>query len=179
MSGTAMSFGSFPTAAPAKDDAAAQGEGDGDDDDPEKEAPEPEGAPKLPPTLAKLEKVETGEEGETNLALAGGKLYQFDLVTKAWKERGSGTLKVNQKEGKVRMLMRMDVTHTVLLNATVQPARLAPKPQPNKPLNVLFHLVEQRQGAAAPAIVPYSLRCMDAPQAEALLKTLKEIAEKK
>lgn len=66
--------------------------------------------------------VETGEENETTEFTAKGKLYYFD--DKKWKERGTGTFKVNLKtesNGKKsgRIIMRADGALRVMLNSAV------------------------------------------------------------
>lgn len=65
--------------------------------------------------------VETGEEHETTRFSVKGKLYYFD---QKWKERGSGTFKVNTKtesDGKTsgRMIMRVDGALRVTLNSAL------------------------------------------------------------
>ncbi|CAG7967437.1 unnamed protein product [Penicillium olsonii] len=82
--------------------------------------------PMDPPGLAASKiysssKVETGEENETTKFSAKGKLYYFD---KAWKERGSGTFKINTKiesDGALsgRMIMRADGALRVTLNSAM------------------------------------------------------------
>ena len=44
--------------------------------------------------LADTYEVKSGEEDETELFSYRGKLYRFDQPTKAWKERGIGTIKI-------------------------------------------------------------------------------------
>ncbi|KGO77011.1 hypothetical protein PITC_004320 [Penicillium italicum] len=66
--------------------------------------------------------VETGEEEESTKFTAKGKLYYFD--DKKWKERGTGTFKVNLKtepNGKKsgRVIMRADGALRVMLNSAV------------------------------------------------------------
>ncbi|KAI3104199.1 hypothetical protein CBS147333_7253 [Penicillium roqueforti] len=66
--------------------------------------------------------VETGEENETTEFTAKGKLYYFD--DKKWKERGTGTFKVNLKtepDGKKsgRVIMRADGALRVMMNSAI------------------------------------------------------------
>ncbi|CRL18440.1 Pleckstrin homology-type [Penicillium camemberti] len=66
--------------------------------------------------------VETGEENESTEFTAKGKLYYFD--DKKWKERGTGTFKLNLKtesNGKksARIIMRADGALRVMLNSAV------------------------------------------------------------
>ena len=58
--------------------------------------------------LADTNEVKLGEEDKTELFSNRGKLYRFDQSTKAWKERGTGAIKIIQHKvtGKVRVLMR-------------------------------------------------------------------------
>ena len=60
--------------------------------------------------LADTYEVKSGEEDETEFFSYRGKLYRFDQPTKAWKERGIGTIKILQHKvtGKVRVLMRRE-----------------------------------------------------------------------
>lgn len=84
--------------------------------------------PPLPPSTPKMDsrsphdKVETGEENETTEFTAKGKLYYFD--DKKWKERGTGTFKVNLKtepDGKKsgRVIMRADGALRVMMNSAI------------------------------------------------------------
>jgi hypothetical protein len=67
--------------------------------------------------LTKIENPCTGEEGETTLAEARARLYEFEKGT--WKERGIGTIKINTKDNKYRLLMRTENTLRVILNASI------------------------------------------------------------
>jgi len=135
------------------------------------------GAPQVKPIIEKKEKIETGEEGETTHATAGGKLFCFDSKEKAWKEKGSGVAKVNSnKDGKARLIMRADVTHRVLLNAQIGSFTAANRTS-DKPKAVFFRVIEKI--GEKPAPVQYSLRCMDEEAAKALEKALKAQQEKK
>jgi ribosomal protein L12E/L44/L45/RPP1/RPP2 len=67
--------------------------------------------------LSKIEKPTTGEEGETTLAEARVRLYEFEKPN--WRERGVGTIKINTDQTKYRLLMRTDTTLRVILNATI------------------------------------------------------------
>ena len=94
--------------------------------------------------------VETGEESETTVFAQRAKLYQFVVEEKKWVERGTGTLKLNVKEGtsdenededeeavnpkvfdapdeeqqtkktKARFVMRAEGSQRVILNSPVQ-----------------------------------------------------------
>ncbi|KAK7748491.1 hypothetical protein SLS62_008531 [Diatrype stigma] len=93
--------------------------------------------------------VEDGEAGEISILAVRGKLYNLNKTTKTWKERGVGNLKINvpyscvdinQDTGApypgsfdasaledaetrvVRLVMRQDATHKVILNTVVIPA---------------------------------------------------------
>jgi len=67
--------------------------------------------------LTKIENPCTGEEGESTLAEARARLYEFEKGS--WKERGIGTIKINTKDNKYRLLMRTENTLRVILNATI------------------------------------------------------------
>jgi Ran-binding protein 3 len=67
---------------------------------------------------------ETGEEGETTAWTGRAKLYTMsgEGSSKAWKERGVGTFKLNvtvDEPKKARFVLRADGTHRLLLNAAV------------------------------------------------------------
>ncbi|KAJ7625492.1 hypothetical protein FB45DRAFT_795632 [Roridomyces roridus] len=62
----------------------------------------------------------TGEEDEETLHQVRGKL--FSLIDTQWKERGTGTLKLNVRRsdgGGARLVMRKEAVYTVLLNVTL------------------------------------------------------------
>jgi hypothetical protein len=67
--------------------------------------------------LTKIDNPCTGEEGETTLAEARARLYEFEKG--GWKERGIGTIKINSKDNKYRLLMRTENTLRVILNASI------------------------------------------------------------
>ncbi|KAF9474818.1 hypothetical protein BDN70DRAFT_884420 [Pholiota conissans] len=72
----------------------------------------------------KMEPVElaTGEEDEETIHQVRGKLFSLD--ENAWKERGTGLLRLNVKidDGTgARLLMRKDAVHTLLLNVILFP----------------------------------------------------------
>ncbi|KAL3832998.1 hypothetical protein ACJIZ3_007734 [Penstemon smallii] len=72
--------------------------------------------------------VTTGEENEDVLLDLKSKLYRFDKEVNQWKERGVGTVKLlkHKETGKVRLVMRQNMTlkicanHLVLSTMTVQ-----------------------------------------------------------
>jgi len=65
--------------------------------------------------------VHTGEEGENVMYMVRAKLFQLSEQNQ-WKERGTGTLKLNVRktdgEG-ARLVMRKEAVFTVLLNVTL------------------------------------------------------------
>jgi len=77
-----------------------------------------ESKPNLPPA----EPSKTGEEEENTLFTCKAKLYEFDIETKNYKERGAGYLKLNtSNEGEksthsTRVIMRTEGTRRVILN---------------------------------------------------------------
>lgn len=62
--------------------------------------------------------IKTGEENEETKFSARAKLFEFDVSVKEWRERGVGTIKVNEDQvtGAARMLMRSEGVLRVLLN---------------------------------------------------------------
>ncbi|KAG8038783.1 hypothetical protein G9C98_000338 [Cotesia typhae] len=65
-------------------------------------------------------KVTTGEEDEQTLFCARAKLFRF--IEKEWKERGVGNVKLLQnKEGKVRLLMRREQVLKICANHLLSP----------------------------------------------------------
>lgn len=65
--------------------------------------------------------VMTGEEGEEVLFDARAKLFRF--ISKEWKERGLGQIKLlrNNTTGKIRVLMRRERVHTICANHFITP----------------------------------------------------------
>lgn len=63
----------------------------------------------------------TGEEGEEIIFDSRAKLFRF--IGGEWKERGLGQLKLlkNEVTGKIRLLMRRDIVHTVCANHIISP----------------------------------------------------------
>jgi hypothetical protein len=87
----------------------------------------PEPVKEAPPSVTLLhsgeEKVESGEEDETTLFSQKVKLFELqknDSGTE-WKERGIGTIKLNEKKDKssARLVMRKEHVFTILLNAVI------------------------------------------------------------
>ncbi|CAK5283180.1 unnamed protein product [Mycena citricolor] len=65
--------------------------------------------------------VMTGEENEHTVHQVRGKLFMLDEES-AWKERGTGTLKLNVRQsdhGGARLIMRKEAVYTLLLNVTL------------------------------------------------------------
>uniref|UniRef100_A0A7S1KPS3 RanBD1 domain-containing protein n=1 Tax=Percolomonas cosmopolitus TaxID=63605 RepID=A0A7S1KPS3_9EUKA len=80
---------------------------------------------------------ETGEEDEKTIVECPVKLYE--LVDKEWKERGVGTLKLNEQDKtNARFIMRTKETHTVKLNARLFPGMPHTK-QGDKSLILMLH----------------------------------------
>lgn len=126
----------FGTPGEDKDDESSDEEG-GDDDD-EKDTTEKERQSSQPhlsqqrrlstsSTLTTTNDTpahETGEEGETSAWAGRAKLYTMsgEGSSRAWKERGVGTFKLNvtvDEPKKARFVLRADGTHRLLLNAAV------------------------------------------------------------
>lgn len=114
--------------------------------------------------------VDDGEAGEVTILQVRAKIYHLDKASSAWKERGSGNLKINVPtaciefdevtgtpvpgtfdasclgiaESKVvRLVMRQDSTHRVILNTAIIPAmEFKPKPPASTTMCVLFTAIE-------------------------------------
>ena len=65
----------------------------------------------------------TGEENETTKFSSRAKLFEFDSVSREWKERGIGIVKINEDQitGDARILMRSEGVLRVLINARLFP----------------------------------------------------------
>ncbi|RYP54293.1 hypothetical protein DL768_000867 [Monosporascus sp. mg162] len=120
--------------------------------------------------------VEDGEAGEASILQVRAKLYNLDKTSKTWKERGAGNLKINvplacvdidEENGQpipgsfdasaledaeskvVRLIMRQDATHRVILNTVVIPAMLFQLKENGNIPYVLFTAIEGN-GEAVP-----------------------------
>jgi Ran-binding protein 3 len=120
--------------------------------------------------------VDDGEAGESTILQVRAKIYHLDKTATpaAWKERGAGNLKINVPETSVdtdesgaaipgsfdasaledadnktvRLIMRQDSTHRVILNAALIPAMQFQEKATNKALCVLFTAIED-EGAVS------------------------------
>ncbi|XP_062122117.1 LOW QUALITY PROTEIN: E3 SUMO-protein ligase RanBP2 [Drosophila sulfurigaster albostrigata] len=65
--------------------------------------------------------VSTGEEDENQLFCQRTMLYRYDAANKLWKERGVGEVKIlkHKKTNKVRLIMRREQVHKLVLNMPV------------------------------------------------------------
>ncbi|KAI1266071.1 hypothetical protein F5Y18DRAFT_426583 [Xylariaceae sp. FL1019] len=113
--------------------------------------------------------VDDGETGEATLFQVRAKIFHLDKATNSWKERGAGNLKLNvpipcvdidedtgaaipgsfdasmldSSDGKVvRLVMRQDSTHRILLNTAVIPAMDFQEKSSLKATFVLFTALE-------------------------------------
>jgi hypothetical protein len=114
--------------------------------------------------------VDNGEAGEATILQVRAKIYHLDKTADpaAWKERGAGNLKINvpdvtveldedgvpipgsfdassldDVDGKtVRLIMRQDSTHRVILNTALIPAMKFQEKATNKAVCVLFTAIE-------------------------------------
>ncbi|KAI1176937.1 hypothetical protein F4777DRAFT_230059 [Nemania sp. FL0916] len=105
--------------------------------------------------------VDDGEAGEATILQVRGKLYNLDKTSNSWKERGAGNLKINapmacirtdgpeagtfdastlkDAESKVvRLVMRQDSTHRVILNTAIIPAMKFQEKSSLKATYILF-----------------------------------------
>ncbi|GAW22876.1 hypothetical protein ANO14919_124220 [Xylariales sp. No.14919] len=118
--------------------------------------------------------VDDGEAGETTLLQVRARLYNLDKSSQSWKERGAGNLKINvpvacvrtdstgvplagtfdasaleDAESKVvRLVMRQDSTHRVILNTAIIPAMKFQEKSSLKATYVLFTAIED-EGAVS------------------------------
>ncbi|KAI1368035.1 hypothetical protein F5Y08DRAFT_21021 [Xylaria arbuscula] len=112
--------------------------------------------------------VDDGEAGEATILQVRARLYNLDKASSSWKERGAGNLKINvplacvrvdnsgapvagtfdgsalkDAESKVvRLVMRQDSTHRVILNAAIIPAMQFQEKSSLKATYVLFTAIE-------------------------------------
>ncbi|KAK9420242.1 hypothetical protein SUNI508_06511 [Seiridium unicorne] len=114
--------------------------------------------------------IDNGEAGEATIFQVRAKIFHLDKAESgpAWKERGAGNLKLNVPEQcvdtdengavipgsfdassleegdvkTVRLIMRQDSTHKVILNTTVIPAMTFQEKPMNKTVCVLFTAIE-------------------------------------
>ncbi|KAI0147623.1 hypothetical protein GGR57DRAFT_248300 [Xylariaceae sp. FL1272] len=113
--------------------------------------------------------VDDGEAGEATLLQVRAKIFHLDKATNSWKERGAGNLKLNvpipcvdidedtggaipgsfdasmleSSDGKVvRLIMRQDSTHRILLNTAIIPAMDFQEKSSLKATFVLFTALE-------------------------------------
>ncbi|KAJ5607928.1 hypothetical protein N7537_004547 [Penicillium hordei] len=121
--------------------------------------------------------VETGEENENTEFAAKGKLYYFD--DKKWKERGTGTFKLNLKtesNGKKsgRIIMRADGALRVMLNSAVWHTMPFGDVKGSRPTTRDIYLASNEDGR----VVSLLLRLGNEKQAGELFDVLKDIMEK-
>lgn len=114
--------------------------------------------------------VDNGEAGEATILQVRAKIYHLDKTATpaVWKERGAGNLKINVPESTVdtdengvpipgsfdasgledadiktvRLIMRQDSTHRVILNTAIIPAMMFQEKATNKAVCVLFTAIE-------------------------------------
>lgn len=121
--------------------------------------------------------VETGEENESTEFAAKGKLYYFD--DKKWKERGTGTFKLNLKtesNGKKsgRIIMRADGALRVMLNSAVWHTMPFGDAKGSRPTTRDIYLASNEDER----VVSLLLRLGNEKQAGELFDVLKDIMEK-
>ncbi|KAG5644862.1 hypothetical protein DXG03_007503 [Asterophora parasitica] len=132
----------------------------GKDDDDEGKGDEEQG--KL---MLTEQDVRTGEEDEETVHQVRGKL--FSLIGSQWKERGTGTLKLNVKRldgSGARLVMRKEAVYTLLLNVTLFNGMSCSLAQ--DPRYLRFSVIEN--GAAT----HYNLRVANAKIAKELLEEI-------
>lgn len=133
---------------------------------------------RLPPSLVLtclLVDIDDGEAGEVTMLQVRTKIYYLDKASSSWKERGAGNMKINvpvacvdfdeatgapipgtfdgsaleDAESKVvRLIMRQDSTHRVILNTALIPAMQFQEKSTVKATCVLFTAIED-EGAVS------------------------------
>jgi len=130
--------------------------------------------------------VDDGETSEATILSVRAKIYYLDKTSKAWKERGAGNLKINvplqcvdidedtgaavpgsfdassleDGEAKlVRLVMRQDSTHRVILNTAVFPAMKFGEKQGLKSVAISFTALE---GNNEPVSIQLKLNAVNA-----------------
>ncbi|CAG8890774.1 unnamed protein product [Penicillium egyptiacum] len=121
--------------------------------------------------------VETGEENETTEFTAKGKLYSFD--DKKWKERGTGTFKVNLKaesNGKKsgRIIMRADGALRVMLNSAIWQTMPFGDIKGSRPATRDIYLASKEEEK----VVSLLLRLGNEKPAQELYDILKDVVQK-
>ena len=112
--------------------------------------------------------VDTGETGEQTILQVRAKIFHLDKASNGWKERGAGNLKINVPESCIdfdengvpipgsfdasaledaeskiiRLIMRQDSTHRVILNTAIIPAMKFQEKPTLKATCVLFTAIE-------------------------------------
>jgi len=129
--------------------AAANGEEpeEGGDEDVQKEVVI-EAKRDLPPPPPQ----KTGEEDETQLFQTRGKLFLLDAAANQWRERGVGQIRVNEnkQDKSLRMLMRVEGTHRLILNTSLAATRNVEKPSDKA---VRFIAIDYEKGTPASFLV--------------------------
>ncbi|KAI1356450.1 hypothetical protein F5Y01DRAFT_77898 [Xylaria sp. FL0043] len=118
--------------------------------------------------------VDDGEAGEATIMQVRARLYNLDKASASWKERGAGNLKINvpvacvctdrngapipgtfdgslleeSKSKVVRLVMRQDSTHRVILNTAIIPSMKFQETSRLKATYILFTAIED-EGAVS------------------------------
>ncbi|KAI0430644.1 hypothetical protein F5Y09DRAFT_341469 [Xylaria sp. FL1042] len=146
------------------------------DDDESQDAEEDKAAETEDKKKMKLQRVavDDGEAGEATIIQVRARLYNLDKASASWKERGAGNLKINvpiacvctdktgavipgtfdgslleEAESKVvRLVMRQDSTHRVILNTAIIPTMKFQEKSSLKATYILFTAIED-EGAVS------------------------------
>ncbi|KAH7035465.1 uncharacterized protein B0I36DRAFT_360822 [Microdochium trichocladiopsis] len=185
----------FKSTKPAKAFGAPESDAESDnEDEPDEDADEPKEtseekkAEEDEKKKVKLHKVvvDDGETGEATILSVRAKIYYLDKLSKAWKERGAGNLKINVplqcvdidedtgaalpgsfdasslEDGDakiVRLVMRQDSTHRVILNTAIFPAMKFSEKAGLKSVAISFTALE---GNAEPVSIQLKLNAVNA-----------------
>ncbi|KAI8957644.1 hypothetical protein F5Y11DRAFT_76472 [Daldinia sp. FL1419] len=160
-----------PFGAPVSEEEDNEDGNSEDENKPDKEDKEEDKTASDDKKKPKLQRVvvDDGEAGEATILQVRAKIFHLDKATSSWKERGAGNLKINvplacvdideetggavpgsfdassldSSDGKVvRLVMRQDSTHRVILNTVIIPAMHFQEKSTAKATYVLFTAIE-------------------------------------
>ncbi|KAL7275222.1 hypothetical protein RUND412_001837 [Rhizina undulata] len=169
-----------PFGAPDDDDKS---DDDGSDDGSEKSEEKEEVEKK---EVFHEQEVVTGEEDEVTIFKCSAKIFSFDRVNKAWKERGRGVLKLNKtaddydsdseeakkpKKQSARLIMRTEGTYTLVLNVQIFKGMRVGDDKGNAPTNNQITLV----AVEATGPVQIIARCKSQAVAKELYENIRDL----
>ncbi|KAG0187545.1 hypothetical protein DFQ28_006134, partial [Apophysomyces sp. BC1034] len=129
---------------------------------------------KLKSSIVRPKEVKTGEENETTIYQTKAKLLVLDTATGNWKERGSGTMRINTAENAekrsvlTRLVMRADSVFRVILNVQIFAGMQVFIMQEKFVRFAGFETEIKEDGETEQKLVNYALRVSNAAAAEEL-----------